>query len=176
MDIVELIEKFLESKGVIWEKRKVLSSWGMKVAYHAKDENFKFNGEAVYIPIKLKNVPGKFQTVLVVSVTPISFISHGIAWDHPACLDVIDEYKDILEENNLTAEWQAFCIKNKGLVYKIAVEEFIKKSKLEASDNCHRATIRHIEAIKKETETKNEIFKILDDINKNIDKQFNELD
>ena len=114
---------------------------------------------------------------LTLSIMPFTYnISYGIAFDTPSCFAVCDEYKDILEANNLTAEWQAFCIKNKGLVYKMAVEEFIKKSKLEASDNCHKSTIKHIEAIKRETETKNEIFKMLDDINKNIEKQFNELD
>ena len=77
--------------------------------------------------------------------------------------------------NNLTKEWQEFCLLNKGIVYKIAVDKYVKEQKRIASDNYHKATLKHINAIKKEAEVKNGIFKFLDTIEESINSQYEEL-
>jgi len=171
MEITELIKLFLNQKGLTWNGKLIDNVCGG----HRNALDKDFNKDKICDVLVSIPELGIEEMELVISVDLLSFISYGIAFDTPSCFAVRDEYRDILDENNLSKEWQSFCIKNKGLIYKMAVEEFIKKSKLQASDNCHKATIKHIEAIKKETETKNEIFKTLDSIYKQIDNQFCEL-
>lgn len=175
MDKIELIEKFLESKGLIWVERRVVgSSQSLYELIDATEFDFGKN-KVTQIPVKLKNSETNLTTEIVISVDLISFISYGIAFDMPSCFAISDEYRDILDENNLSEEWRSFCLKNKGLVYKMAVENFITEQKQIASNNCHEATIKHINAIKKETETKKGIYKLLDTLKEDIDEQYKSL-
>ena len=175
MDKIELIEKFLEEKGLIWVDRKVVA--GMHSYYELIDATeFDFNRNAItQIPVKLKNNATNLVIDIAISVDILSFITYGIAFDMPSCFAVSDEYRDILEENNLSEEWRSFCIKNKGMVYKIALDRYVEEQKRIASQNCHEATIKHINAIKKETETKNAIFKMLNTLQEDVNKQYEEL-
>lgn len=175
MDKIELIEKFLESKGLIWVDRKVAGS--RQVFYELIDATeFDFNKNTItQIPVKLKNNTTNLTIEIAISVDLISFISYGIAFDAPVCFAVSDEYRDILDENNLSEEWRSFCLKHKGLIYKIAVDKYIKEQKRIASDNYHNVTLKHINAIKKEAEIKNGIFKLLDTLEEDINTQYEEL-
>ena len=174
MDKIELIEKFLDSKGLIWVDRKIVDDKHNYELVDATEKDFNKN-KITQIPIKLKNADINIETDMVISVDLLSFFSYGIAFDAPSCFAVTDEYRDILDKNNLSEEWRLFCLKNKGIVYKMAVDNFIKEQKQIASDNCHKATIKHINAIKEETKTKNGIFKLLDVLQEDINTQYEEL-
>jgi len=174
MDKIELIEKFLDSKGLIWVDRKVVDDKHDYTLVDAKEKDFNKN-KITQIPIKLKNADINFETDMVISVDLLSFFSYGIAFDAPSCFAVSDEYRDILDENNLSDEWRSFCLKHKGLLYKMEVDKFVEEQKQIASDNCHEATIRHINAIKEETKQKNSIFKILNTLQEDINTQYEEL-
>lgn len=174
MDKIELIDKFLDSKGLIWVDRKIVDDKHDYELVDAKEKDFNKN-KITQIPIKLKNADINFETDMVISVDLLSFFSYGIAFDMPSCFAVSDEYRDILDENNLSEEWRAFCLKNKGLIYKMEVDNFVKEQKRIASDNCHEATIRHINAIKEETKQKNTIFNILNTLQEDINTQYQEL-
>ena len=169
MNKIELIEKFLDSKGLIWVDSKIVTTNGLKTA---TEYDFKDYSTTVQIPVKLKNGPANFQTDIVIAVDILSFISYGIAFDTPSCFAVSDEFRDILDENNLSREWQDFCLKNKGLVYKITVDKYIAEQRRIASDNCHKKTIEHINAIKRETETKNKINNVLDKLEEDINNRY----
>jgi len=175
MDKIELIEKFLDSKGLIWVDRKVAGS--MQTFYELiESSESDFNRNTVtQIPVRLKNGDKSFTTDIAISVDIISFISYGIAFDAPSCFAVSDEYRDILDENDLSEEWRNFCLKNKGLVYKIAVDNFVEELKKEASEECHKQTLKHIQAITNQTYIKNQIFKMADQVKENIDNQYNKL-
>ena len=176
MNKLDLIEKFLESKGLIWVDRKVAGS--MHNFYELVDATeFDFDKNTItQIPVKIKNNETNLTIEIAISVDTISFISYGIAFDTPSCFAVSDEYRDILDENNLSKEWQAFCLKNKGFVYKMAVDEFIKNLKREASENCHKQTIKHIRAITEQTELKKKIYSMADAIQQDINSQYENLE
>ena len=158
MNKIELIEKFLEEKGLVWEDRKLIDvdKKGKTVIFTAKDEHFNKDKVCVLL-VTIPSVGINEPFEIVISVDILSFFTWGIGYEMPACFAVTDEFRDILDENNLSTEWQDFCVKNKGFVYKIAVDKYIKEQKQIASDNCHKQTIKYINAIKKETETKNNV-------------------
>jgi len=172
MDKVELIKLFLKEKGLTWDG-KIIESREEFIA-----QNKDFNKDRIRIlPVTIpeKGINEEFE--IVIRVDEISFITYGISYDMdvPTCFAVTDEYRDILDNNNLSEEWRLFCLKNKGLVYKMAVDKYIKEKKQIASDNYHNVTLKHINAIKKENEIKNNIFSLLDSIKEDIDSKYNTL-
>ena len=172
MDKIELIKLFLKQKGLTWNG-KIIEG---REEFIAKDKDFnKDRIRILPVTIPEKGINDEFE--IVIRVDEISFITYGISYDMdtPTCFAVTDEYRDILDNNNLTKEWQEFCLNNKGVVYKIAVDKYVKEQKRIASDNYHNATLKHINAIKKEAEVKNGIFKLLDVLQEDINTQYENL-
>ena len=169
MDKIELIKMFLKEKGLTWNGKIYEND-----ITPARDEHFSKDKISV-IPVTIpeKGITNEFE--LVISVDLLSFISYGIGFDTPSCFAVIDEYNDILDQNDLSNEWRLFCLKHKGLIYKMAVENYVEEQKQIASDNCHKETLRYINEIKKQTELKNSIFSLLDEVKQSIDTLYESL-
>ena len=165
MDIIELIKLFLKSKGVILEGKMVDDK--SNIIRNALSSDFNKNK----ISEILVSIPelGIEQIEMVLTVDLLQFKPYGIAYDmENYCFAITDDYRGILDENDLSIEWQNFCIKNKGLVYKTAVAHYIDEEKRLASEKCHKETLKCIDKIKRETENKNQIIAALDDIQEDI--------
>ena len=173
MNKIELIDLFLKKYGITWNNKQVYDE-NVTGLRKAKEEDFDKYKISV-IPVSIPQLSMYEDIDLVLSVDLVSFISYGISFDTPSCFAVSDEFREILDENNLSKEWQSFCLKHKGLVYKKAVDNFVENSKLEASDNYHKETIKHIQAIKFQSEIKKGIFKMLDTIQEDINIQYENL-
>lgn len=174
MNKVETLNLFLKQKGLNWSYKEVYDDNGEGLR-PATEKDFN-KDKIIVIPVTIPKYGIYDDLDLVLSVDLISFISYGLSFETPTCFAVSDEFKSILEQNNLSDEWQTFCVKTNGIDYKDDVEIYLNKLKKQASDDCQKQTLKHINAIKEETKLKKSIFSMIDDIKNNIDSKFNELE
>ena len=128
MDIIELLNKFLKTKGLDWEDHKIYDEQSDLVVT-ASEYNFTdLKPKSLLVTIENNN---NRKVVLVrISVNLFNLYFYGLEFDTTYNIDLYyqsQKYKNLKTEADWSKEWRSFLIENKGLVYRCALEEEKRK-------------------------------------------------
>jgi len=159
MELVELIDGFLNENGFFWNR--TIYGPSMDGPFPAVGQDFKGYDTITYIPVRFVGDSSKRYIKTGVIIDSLTFkIVHIISYN-----------EKVAEFNNrdLSNEWQQYCVKNKGLIYKSIVDREIINMKRFNESIIDEEINEHLEEIEKLKVQKQRKTEELDNALKNIE-------
>ena len=163
MELVELIDGFLNENGFFWNRTVYGPS--MNGPFPAVGEDFKCYNTITYIPVKfIGESSNKFIKAGVIIDSLTFKIVHIISYN---------EKHTGFKNRDLSNEWQQYCVEHKGLIYKTIVESEIINMKRFNEAIIDEEINEHLEEIEKLKQEKQRKEVSLDNALKNIENLLN---
>jgi len=163
MELVELIDGFLNENGFFWNR--TIYGPSMDGPFPAVGQDFKGYNLITYIPVKFKGESSYKYIKMGVIIDSLTFKIIDIK----SYSEKVKEFKN----KDLSNKWQQYCVKHKGLVYKAIVDREVINMKRFNDTIIDEEINEHLEEIEKLKIEKQRKTEELDNALKKIDNLLN---